>query len=123
MELAVAYTLVYDSDCGPCAAFRRVVGFLDPAHKMRYLGLAEAQGSGLLSSVPPPLRARSFHLVTKGGMALSGTAAIATLASQLPGGPFTSAAIDSNPIVSWAVGFAYTALSRLHETGSCAVRG
>jgi predicted DCC family thiol-disulfide oxidoreductase YuxK len=115
----MGYTLVYDPECGPCARFRDVVGFLDPGHRMRYLGVAEAEGRDLLSGVPEPMRRRSFHLVSDSGAALSGAGAIATLASLLPGGVVASAAVGSNPLLSRAVGFAYATFSRLHDAGSC----
>ena len=113
------YILVYDSDCGPCSRFRDAVGFLDPRHRMGYLGLDEAEGLGLLSTVPPARRRRSFHLVSDEGGVASGSAALARLASQLPGGSLTSLAVGANPALSRAAGFVYAALSRLHDAGSC----
>jgi predicted DCC family thiol-disulfide oxidoreductase YuxK len=115
----MGYTLVYDSGCGPCTAFMRVVGFLDPARRMRYEGIDQAEREGLLSRVPPAARRRSFHLVAEGGEVLSGTGALAALASQLPLGEAVSAAMTSVPPLSGAVGFAYSALSRMHGAGAC----
>lgn len=115
----MGYTLVYDSGCGPCTRFRNLVAFLDPKHKMRYIGLDEAEDQGVLSAIPAGMRRRSFHLVSDRGIALSGSSAFPALASQLPGGKLTSAALKSNPAVSGLAGFAYSTLARLHEKGSC----
>lgn len=118
----MGYTLVYDAGCGPCTTFRNAVYFLDARHRMAYAGLDAAEERGLLSTVPEGQRRRSFHLVPGSGPALSGSAAFADLAAQLPGGLLTSAAIRSCPPLSGALGSAYATLSRLHGSGSCATR-
>lgn len=117
----MGYTLVYDSGCGPCTRFKGAVSFLDPRHQMRYLGIDEAESQGVLAGVPEPRRRSSFHLVSGNGTALSGSGALSTLASQLPGGLFASAAMRSVPPVSGTFRFAYSVLSRLHEKGSCTI--
>ncbi|MDG7012182.1 MAG: DUF393 domain-containing protein [Nitrososphaerota archaeon] len=114
------YTLAYDSDCGPCAAFRRAVGFLDPGHRMRFVSLTDAERSGLLDGIPPARRHASFHMVSDRGACASGADALPVLASQLPGGPLASRAMASSSAVFGAAAFAYGALSRLHGAGSCA---
>lgn len=114
-------TLVFDSDCGPCTRFRDVVAFLDPGHRIGYVGLSDAEAAGALSGIPKHLRRRSFHFLSAGGAAFSGSAALAPLAAQLPGGPLTSSAIGSNPVLSRVASFAYETLSRLHDAGSCSV--
>ncbi len=115
----MGYTLAYDSDCGPCSRFRWAVGFLDPAHKMRYVSLAEAEEAGALAAIPRGARRRSFHLISDDGSGLSAAEALPTLASLLPGGAFTSRAMRSSRVVYGAAAFAYGALSRLHDSGAC----
>ena len=114
------YTLAYDSDCGPCSAFRRVVGFLDPGHRMRFISLTDAERSGLLDGISPALRGRSFHMISDGCRCASGADALPVLASQLPGGALTSRAMRSSTTVFGAAAFAYRVLSRLHVSESCA---
>ena len=113
------YTLAYDSDCGPCTAFRRAVGFMDPRHRIRFVGLTEAEGAGMLDGIPPGNRFRSFHMVSDEGVCASGADALPALASQLPGGALISRAMKSSGAVRGAAGFAYSALARLHDAGSC----
>jgi predicted DCC family thiol-disulfide oxidoreductase YuxK len=119
--LSMGYTLVYDSECGPCTTFRNLLGFLDARHRMEYVGLAEAEEGGKLSSIPPDLRHRSFHLIADNGSALSGGQALPALFSQLPCGGLVSAA-KSSPLVSRSAGFVYSTLARLHDRGSCETR-
>ncbi|MDG6919955.1 MAG: DUF393 domain-containing protein [Nitrososphaerota archaeon] len=113
------YTLAYDADCGPCASFRRAVGFLDPARKMSYVPLAEAEQAGTLDAVPERKRRTSFHLISDDGTAASGADALPALVSQLPGGAFTSRALLSSGLLRGLASFSYGALSRLHDAGSC----
>lgn len=115
-------SVVYDSGCGPCTAFRRAVGFLDPEKSIRFLGISDAERSGLLSSVPHELRWRSFHVVSPTGEVRSGADALSAVAGLLPGGGLASRALASVPPVSRSVAFAYLALSRLHGRGSCRQR-
>ena len=113
------YTLAYDSDCGPCTAFRRAVGFMDPRHRMRFVGLTEADGAGMLDGIPPGRRRRSFHMISDKGFCASGADALPVLASQLPGGALISRAMKSSGAVRGVASFAYGTLARLHDTGSC----
>ncbi|MDG7019623.1 MAG: DUF393 domain-containing protein [Nitrososphaerota archaeon] len=113
------YTLAYDSDCGPCTAFRRAVGFMDPRHRVRFVGLAEAEGAGVLDGIPPGSRRRSFHMISDEGVCASGADALPALASQLPGGALISRAMRSSRAVRGVAGFAYDTLARLHAAGSC----
>lgn len=117
----MGYTLVYDSSCGPCAAFRAFIGFLDPRKQLRFVPLGEAERAGMLSSVRADLRWRSFHLVSSEGAAASGAQALPLLARFLPGGGAISKAMLACQPLNGAVAFGYSALSRMHDQGKCAV--
>lgn len=112
-------TLVFDSGCGPCTRFRNVVGFLDAKHRMEYVGLSEADRTGMLDSVNPARRHRSFHLISPTGEVWSGPHAFPRLTSLLPGGAVLSMALAMCPPVFSSAAFAYGVLSRLHDSGSC----
>ena len=114
----MGFTLVYDTWCGPCTRFRNVVGFLDAKKNLRYVGLKEADLSGILDRVPWARRHRSFHLVSPSGNVLSGADALPELLSLLPAGKVPSMALES-PMVLGLAAFAYSVLSRLHDSGSC----
>ena len=111
--------IVYDADCGPCSSFKQIIGFLDTKRSFEFMGLVEADSTGVLDGVPPPLRHRSFHLVGLDGTILSGARAIPTLVSLLHGGRLPSEFVVSAPGGIRAVGFIYGVFSRLHGTGSC----
>ena len=113
------YTLAYDQDCGPCATFRRAVGFLDAGRRMRYVGLAEAERAGALAAIPAAKRRKSFHMISDDGRAASGADALPALASQLPGGTLAARAMLSSGLVRGFAGFVYGALARLHDSGAC----
>ncbi len=116
------YTLVYDSGCGPCARFRSCVEFLDVGRRICYLGLDDADRTGRLDRVPPARRHRSFHLVSAEGRTWSGAEALPPLAELLPAGKLLSSALAGCPPVTFLANFAYSALSRLHDSASCGYR-
>lgn len=111
--------LAYDAGCGPCASFRGAVEFFDLRKKIRYISLESAEIRGLLETVAPELRYRSFQLVLEDGRVLSGTDAVPALLRLLPGGQRTARFLELVPLGMASVRFLYSALSRLHETGSC----
>ncbi|MDE1854160.1 MAG: DUF393 domain-containing protein [Thaumarchaeota archaeon] len=113
------YTLVYDADCGPCTRFRKAVGFLDARDRIRFVGLNEADSSGLLEGLHPALRHRSFHLIGPSGKIWSGAEALPPLAALLPGGSPFAIVLGSSPIAFKSAAFVYSVFSRLHDTGSC----
>ena len=120
--LGMRYVLVYDADCGPCTRFRKAVEFLDTKGRMGYMGLAEADRAGVLDSVSPGRRRRSFHLASPSGTVWSAADALAPLCALLPGGRPLSAALAMCPPVSSMASFVYGAFSRLHDAGSCGYR-
>jgi predicted DCC family thiol-disulfide oxidoreductase YuxK len=111
-------TLVYDSDCGPCTNFRKAVGFLDAAHRMRFIGLEEADRTRILERVEPSRRHKSFHLVSRSGEVQSGAAALPQLVALIPGGRIPSFLIGWNPFAYRATVFVYSVFSRLHDSRS-----
>ncbi len=113
------FTLVYDSDCGPCTRFSRAVLLLDGGRRVSRMGLAEADESGILASVPPPRRHRSFHLAAPDGEVWSGPAALPTLVGLLPGGWLPSEIMARNGLAYKLGSFVYSVFSRLHDAGSC----
>src|SRR5579872_366425 len=66
------YLLVYDADCGPCRKFRGIVDFIDRYNRLDYISLREADELGLLNSIAPDQRHKSFHIVSPTGHVLSG---------------------------------------------------
>ena len=114
----VRHVLVYDAGCGPCRRFRRLVEFLDVHDSISYVSLEGAEAEGLLEGIEPRLRHRSFHLLTD-GLPASGSKAIPGLVSLFPmGGPLSLAIIRFWPAAR-VVDFAYSVLSRLHDSGAC----
>ena len=112
-------TLVFDSDCGSCTSFKSAISFLDARRRIRYVGLDVADMEGLLDSIPPDLRRRSFHLICPGGNVKSGAAAFSDLARLLPAGRPSAALLERSPPVSRGAAWLYSVLSRLHDTGAC----
>ena len=119
----MACILAYDSGCGPCSRFKGVVGFLDANRVITPVGLAEAEREGLLRSVPPARRRRSFHLLFPAGRIESGASAIPPLLSLLPMGGLAARVVEQCPPVSKATKYVYGVLSRLHDAGACKRHG
>ncbi len=111
--------LLYDGECGPCGAFARVVGFLDPAKRISLVPFHSGASEGFLRGVPPGLRYRSFHFVGADGRVSSGADGVLPLVSALPGGSLASGLVMAVPIGRRVVSLAYGLLSRLHDAGSC----
>jgi hypothetical protein len=86
---------------------------------MDYIGLDEADRSGLLEQVPLARRHRSFHLVAPSGRIWSGAEALPKLIGILPGGKVPSVAISKVPPLTSATGFVYGVFSRRHDSGAC----
>jgi predicted DCC family thiol-disulfide oxidoreductase YuxK len=115
----MGYTLVYDSDCGPCTRFKRAVAFLDTGNRLSFVGLDAADSSGLLAPIPPARRSRSFHLISPSGRVWSGAEALPPLASLLPGGAGLSFVMGRSTLAFSCASFVYGVFSRLHDVGSC----
>ncbi len=119
--------LAFDDKCGPCSSFKAAVHLLDPDRTIRFVSIEAAEGSGLLASVKPALRYASFHLIrparsaTSAADVLSGSEALLPLTRLLsPGGRVASRMVEAVPGGAGAVAFAYSTLSRLHQ--SCSLR-
>jgi len=114
------HLLVYDSDCGPCTRFRNIVDFLDTKGMIDFLGLVQADRNGLLDSIHPGRRHRSFHLIAPDGTVTSGAAALPTLVGLLPAGRTLERIMELSLPVNLATKILYSTFSRLHDAGSCA---
>jgi predicted DCC family thiol-disulfide oxidoreductase YuxK len=112
--------MAYDSDCGPCTRFKEAIEFLDAKKAIRFVGLDEADRSGVLAPVHVGRRHSSFHLVSPEGTAWSGARALPPLAGLLPGGKGVSFVMRRNPLAYRLAAFAYGVFSRAHDAGSCA---
>ena len=115
------YTLAYDSDCGPCTMFRRLVGFLDRSKSIKFIPLTQADNEGLLDSIQKDFRFSSFHLILPGREVRSGSDGVLELIRILPGGRVTHPIVRYLPGAIPLVRFIYARLSRLHNNSSCAI--
>ena len=113
------YILAYDADCGPCSRFREIADFLDPREGIDSVSLIDADRLGLLDKIPRFVRHNSFHLIFPNGEVLSGAKAIPALTEFFPLGTLLSRGLRSAPGGQRFIDFAYSALSRLHDSGSC----
>ncbi len=117
-----SFVLAYDAHCGWCRRFERAVWFLDARRRIRAVDLDGAERSGLLDSVPVAARHESLHLVSPTGFVWSGSEALGPLFDTLTGHRLVSTVFSRNRLASLAVGVAYGALSRLHDSGSCSLK-
>ena len=111
--------VAYDARCGYCSDFRKLLDFMDPNGHLGFVSLAVAEDSGILADVHPSLRFRSSHLVLPDGRIASGATAPPALVGLLPAGKLNSKVLECVPFGIRLLRFVYSALSRLHETGSC----
>jgi predicted DCC family thiol-disulfide oxidoreductase YuxK len=73
--------VLYDGGCGPCGLFASLVRAVDRGRSVSLSTIAEADGAGLLRSVPEDERYKSFHVVLEDGRVFSGGDAVQELAS------------------------------------------
>ncbi len=116
------YLLIYDSDCGPCSKFKRMVDWLDKFNRLSYLSLVSADERGLLDSLPRIQRHTSFHLISPEGKIQSGSRAIPDLVMLFPLGRPVAFLLRTAPGAKNMTSFVYSTLSRLHDTGACAYK-
>jgi predicted DCC family thiol-disulfide oxidoreductase YuxK len=79
------YILTYDTNCGPCTRFRRIVEILDKYEKIDFISLTKTDQEGLLDKIPVHQRYKSFHLISPKGEPKSGSDALLELIVILPG--------------------------------------
>jgi predicted DCC family thiol-disulfide oxidoreductase YuxK len=118
--LSSSLVLAYDSHCGPCTKFKRMLDFLDASGSIEFVPLIDADEGGLLHRVPKERRWRSFHLVLRDGDVKSGADALPYVVSSLPLGWPLSRVITLVPGAARVTGWVYSRLSMLHDKGSCA---
>jgi len=116
------YILAYDADCGPCTKFSHIVDAIDRQGKIDFISLVNADQKGLLDSIPPNLRYKSFHLIFfPGGVAKSGAEGFLELIAILPAGKIISSIINYFPGGKRIVRFIYGRFSKLHSVRSCSL--
>ena len=111
--------MAYDSDCGPCRRFKSVVDFFDISHQIDFISLTVADDFGLLNKVPQLVRYKSFHLIFPNGDVQSGAEALLDVISLFPFGHHISKLFTLIPGYKGVITFAYSAISRSHNSGSC----
>lgn len=113
MESRRDHALLYDGDCGFCRLSVRVVMALDRDRRLRSVAIRSEEGRRLLAEVPADEHLSSLHLVTPGGIVISGAAAGPPLARLLPGGTVPARAMRRFP---GATAKAYAFVSRHRGT-------
>ena len=91
------HALLYDGDCGFCRLAVKATLRLDDDRRLRPVAIASEEGQRLLTEVAPERRLDAFHLVTPGGIVLTGPDAAAPLARLLRGGHVPSRAMRRFP--------------------------
>jgi len=97
MESRRDHALLYDGECGFCRLAARAALRLDDDERLRAVAIQSEEGERLLTEVPPERRLDTFHLVTPGGLVLSGPDAAAPLARLLRGGHVPARAMHRFP--------------------------
>jgi acetyl esterase len=105
------HALLYDGECGFCMLSVRVLMALDRDERLRPVAIQDEEGQRLLGSVPEAKRLASVHLVTPGGIVISGADAAPPLARLLPGGTVPAGAMRRFPAAT-AKAYAFVARHR-----------
>lgn len=113
MESRRDHALLFDGECGFCRLATKAALRLDDGSRLRAVAIESEEGQRLLTEVPPERRLDAFHLVTPGGIVLTGPDAAAPLARLLRGGRVPARAMRRYPGVTAA---AYRLVSRHRGT-------
>lgn len=113
------FILLYDSDCGICSRFKRMVELLDWNRKIDYLSLTDPKSNGILTRVPEELKLSSSHLMLPNGSVLTGSAYLSELLGILPSTKYTLGVLARFPAISRFFIFLFDIMSRLHNTSFC----
>lgn len=77
-------TLLYDGDCGVCAAFARFVAWADRKGRMRVLPVQAVEARPLLAGWSEERIAEAAHLALPDGWVASGAEALGGVLDRLP---------------------------------------
>ncbi|MEZ5075282.1 MAG: DCC1-like thiol-disulfide oxidoreductase family protein [Solirubrobacterales bacterium] len=86
MQFRCDHALLDDGECGHCRLAVRAALALDRDRRLRPVAIQSEEGRRLLGAVPADRQLGSFHLLTPGGIVISGPDAVPALARLLPGG-------------------------------------
>ncbi|HYY90415.1 MAG TPA: DCC1-like thiol-disulfide oxidoreductase family protein [Candidatus Dormibacteraeota bacterium] len=117
------WLVLYDADCGMCTRFKKTIDLLDWHRNLTFMSIDYAEQIGLLDSLPDSRRHSSFHLVRPDKQLESGEKALPDLIRLLPAGRLVVRMISSIPAGLTMLNLVYSTVSRLHEAGSCKMRG
>jgi predicted DCC family thiol-disulfide oxidoreductase YuxK len=92
-----AHALLYDAECGVCRTIVGSILALDRGRRLRPVALQAPDARELLPGMSLERRMASFHLVSPAGEVTSAGAALAQLASLLPGGRLVARALAARP--------------------------
>jgi len=96
-----------------------MVDLLDTRNRIEFLGLVEADEDGILDTIAPARRHRSFHLIAPDGTMSSGATALPLLVGLLPAGRTFERIMELSFPVGLAARVIYSTFSRRHDSGSC----
>ncbi len=94
---SVPWIVLYDADCGFCRWCLAVLLAADHRRRLQPLALSTPEADSLLSDLTPAARLASWHLVSPDGRRESAGAALATVATLLPGGRLPGALLAHAP--------------------------
>jgi predicted DCC family thiol-disulfide oxidoreductase YuxK len=113
------FILLYDSDCGVCSRFKKMVELLDWDRRIDYLSLTDLKTNEILSHIPKELRLSSSHLVLPDGSVLTGSDYLSELFEILPLTRYTLKLFARFPYILFFWVFLFDVISRLHGTSFC----
>jgi predicted DCC family thiol-disulfide oxidoreductase YuxK len=102
MEPRRDHALLYDGDCGFCRLATKLALRLDEGSRLRAVAIGSEEGRRLLTEVPSARRLDAFHLVTPGGIVMTGPDAAPALARLLRGGGVPARAMRRYPAATAA---------------------
>ena len=95
--MRVAWTVLYDADCGVCLWLLSGLLRWDRAARLRPIALQRSEADELLAELTPAQRMASWHLMAPTQERHSGGAAVAPLLGLLPGGRLPAAGFARCP--------------------------
>lgn len=111
--------IVYDDSCSLCRMWKNLVVRIDVRRCLEPISIPKATKLGLLDSIAPSNRWKSFHLVTRDGLVLSAEGAIPVLIGVLLNAKWLGGPVAGSKRLTYVIESVYEFLAEAKHRSNC----